>query len=180
MTRQLPRAGFTLLEVMLVMAILIIFAAVAAPTIFSVTRDTEIKAAADTIKARANDARAAAVGENRTYRLGLSGDGTQIRVAPDDAAFDTMGLNGDSTVEGPTVIVDRFGKDVTATVIPDPEFPTITDDAGWIRVATFKSDGTARRDAAIQVNQPSVAPLRVNIRALTGATTIVSRTKGEQ
>lgn len=175
--RPMHRAGFTLLEVMLVMAILIIFAAVAAPTVFSLTRDTKVKAAADTIRARANEARAAAVGENRTYRFSLSSDGTRVRVAPDDTAFDTIDLTDALDADEPTIVEETLPKEVTAQPIADPEQPQVTDDAGWVRVATFKSDGTTQRDSVIEITEAGVAPLWVRIRSLTGATTVGPKPK---
>ena len=137
-----------------------------------------MKAAADAVQARANEARAAAVGENRTYRLAVSSNGTQVRVAPDDSAFDTIDASGATDIDGPTVVIDTLPKDVTATPVADPEEPAVTDDAGWVRVATFKSDGTARRDAVIEITEPGVAPLWVRVRGLTGATTIGPRPQG--
>lgn len=164
------RAGFTLVEVLLVMAILIIVGAILAPSFMAMSGDTKVKAAGDAIRARATEARGAAIGENRAYKLAISSDGLRIRVAPDDMGF---GFGADEDSDGPLVVEDDLPKGVIATPLFDAEAPVAADDAGWVRVATFNPDGTCRDDlAVIEVREQGVAAVWVRIRGLTGGATV--------
>ena len=171
------RAGFTLVEVMAVMAVLVILAAVLGPTLTGMNRGTRVKAAADTIRARANDARAAAVGGNKTYRLALSSDNSQLRIAPDDEAFDTQATTDDDA-EKPIVAVEAFPPGVAVRLIPTGSLAPVADSAGWVRAATFLADGTCREDQVVlEVRELGVTPYWVRIRGLTGGTSIAPAPK---
>ncbi len=173
-TRAHRRSGFTLVEIMAVMAVLIILAAFLGPTLNGMNRGTRVKAAADTIRARANDARAAAVGGNKTYRLALSGNNAQMRIAPDDEAFDTQATTDDDDGDKPIVAVEEFPPGVTVRLIPtgaQASVAPVADAAGWVRAATFLPDGTCREDQVIlEVRELGVTPIWVRIRGLTGGT----------
>ena len=172
-TRKCPRsrAGYTLMEVLVVLAILIILAAILAPTFNSFSRDTKVKAATDTIMARIADARASAIERGLPYRLALSEDGMHIRIAPDDQAYANHTVMSDDE-DNPLVAEADFPKDVTVQQIMDDEFQAVTDQAGWTRVATFLPDGTCREDLAVlQVREPGVYTILIRIRGLTGAAT---------
>ncbi len=172
-TRKRPtlRAGYTLMEVLVVLAILIVLGAVLAPTFNSFSRDTKVKAATDTIMARIADARASAIERGLPYRLALSEDGLHIRIAPDDQAYANHTVTSDEE-DNPLVAEADFPKDVTVQHLMDEESQAVTDQAGWVRVATFLPDGTCREDlAVIQVREPGVYPILIRIRGLTGAAT---------
>ena len=172
-TRKSPRsrAGYTLMEVLVVLAILIILGALLAPTFNSFSRDTKVKAATDTIMARIADARASAIERGLPYRLALSEDGLHLRIAPDDQAYANHTVTSDED-DNPLVAEADFPKDVTVQHLMDEESQAVTDQAGWVRVATFLPDGTCREDlAVIQVREPGVYPILIRIRGLTGAAT---------
>ena len=172
-TRKSPRsrAGYTLMEVLVVLAILIVLGAVLAPTFNSFSRDTKVKAATDTIMARIADARASAIERGLPYRLALSGDGMHLRIAPDDQAYANHTVTSDED-DNPLVAEADFPKDVTVQHLMDEESQAVTDQAGWVRVATFLPDGTCREDLAVlQVREPGVYPSLIRIRGLTGAAT---------
>ena len=71
MTRRNRRPGFTLIEVLLVMAIILIMAAVAFPTLSAMWGDVRAKAAADQVRAAWTEARARAIEDNRAYRFAV-------------------------------------------------------------------------------------------------------------
>ena len=172
-TRKIPRsrAGYTLMEVLVVLAILIVLGAVLAPTFNSFSRDTKVKAATDTVMARIADARASAIERGLPYRLALSEDGLHIRIAPDDQAYANQTVTTDDD-DHPLVAETDFPKDVKVQHLMDDDFQEVKDQAGWIRVATFLPDGTCREDlAVIQVREPGVYPILIRIRGLTGAAT---------
>ena len=93
------------------------------------------------------------------YRLAISTDGARVRIAPDDQAFDTQAISPDDDVDGPVVAEDGAAEaGVTARPLFDAGRQGVTDDAGWVRVATFHTDGTCRDDlAVIEVREPGVA-----------------------
>ena len=173
-TRRRPaRPGYTLVEILAVLAVLVILASFLGPTLSGMNRDTRVKAAADTIRARANDARAAAVGGNKTYRLALSSNNLQLRIAPDDAAFDTQATTDGDDAEKPVVAVEAFPPGVTVRQIPTGAQVPVADGSGWVRVATFLPDGTCREDQVVlEVRELGVTPYWVRIRGLTGGTSV--------
>ncbi len=165
------RAGFTLVELLAVMAVLLVLTAILAPGLRLFSRDSKLLAGSDLLRGRIADARGEAMEHGRPYRLALSQDGLKVRVAPDDQNFDTATLTTDEA--SPKVSEDDFPKDVTATSEPPDGSPPTVDADGWTRVATFQPDGTCREDAVvIRVSQPNMYPVLIRIRGLTGAATV--------
>src|SRR4051812_631594 len=77
------RPGYTLVELIVVMAILLVLGAMLAPTLRATSRDTNVKAGADIVRGRMEEARANAIEDSRPYRFSVSVDGTRVRVSPD-------------------------------------------------------------------------------------------------
>ena len=84
--RRQARAGYTILELMVVIVIILILAALVAPSLLGFWGNNRTKAAADIVSARLADARGAAISHGIPYRVAASPDGTQVRVGPDEAA----------------------------------------------------------------------------------------------
>ncbi|OWK45665.1 pilus assembly FimT family protein [Fimbriiglobus ruber] len=163
------RRGYTLVELLAVMAISIILGAVSLPTLRAYTRDSKVKAGADTFRARIADARSAAVGQGRAYRVALSPDGSQVKVEPDD--LDTVGTTPVDTndADTPVIIEEGMPEHVTVEPVVDDGTQQVTDQSGWVRVATFLPDGTCREDHAIvRIREPGQSPIAIRIRGLTG------------
>ena len=87
MTTRPPRRGFTLVEVIVVMAILILLAIIVLPSLGAFRGDTRSRAAGDVIRGELAVARARAKDEGKPYRVALSPDGRRLRRAPDAADF---------------------------------------------------------------------------------------------
>ena len=176
--RKTRRAGYSLLEVLLVLAILIALGGILAPMMTTFSRDTKVKAASDAIMGRIADARASAIERGMPYRLAISEDGQHVRIAPDDQSFASQAATTDED-EGPLVAEEMLPTDVLVSqVLDDSSTPTVTDQAGWHRIATFLPDGTCREDlATIQVKEPGVYPILIRIRGLTGSATLTSGTQ---
>jgi len=168
------RSGASLLEVLIVMAIIVAFGAIALPQLRDFNGDSRIKAAADTVKGRIANARAASLESGRPYRLALNPEGNRFRIAPDELAFQNVAAN-DEDEEADSILVGETNlpKDVTAEIVTADGSTGAVDDNGWTRVATFRPDGTCREDSVtIRLTEPGTLPILIQIRGLTGAATI--------
>jgi prepilin-type N-terminal cleavage/methylation domain-containing protein len=173
MPRKSPclHPGFTLIEVMIVMAILLILGAMVVPTLMSTERDLPIKSAGDTMRARLNDARSLAIEHGQTIRFSLSPDGKKVRFAVD--ADQNSASDSDLTSEY------SMPRSVTARIINDESGEATLDSAGWTRVATFQPDGTCRETVVeVELNQPNCYALIVRLRGLTGNVQVIKRARG--
>lgn len=173
--RAAARSGYTILEVLVVMAALVILGAFAIPTLFGMRGDTRAKAGADMIRTRMNEARAKAMEDGTPYRFAVSSDLKRLRLAPD--TFESTGVaptTGDDSANGPYIREDDLPESVLAEVMLDANEQSTQDTAGWIRVATFLSDGTCKEDTVeVEVREPGTIPFVVRLRGLTGSVAIV-------
>jgi prepilin-type N-terminal cleavage/methylation domain-containing protein len=161
------RSGFSLIEVLCVVAVLTTLAALIAPNVMGTKRDSRVRAGADTLRGRIADARGQAMEDGRAYRLAVSQDGKRVRVAPDNSGFAAM------DDELPYVYEEELPPDVVAELLSGDGQPLEVDEAGWVRVATFLPDGTCREDLAqVRLREPGVYTLVVRVRGLTGASSV--------
>jgi len=92
---------------------------------------------------------------------------------------DAMSVAATEDSDEPTVIESELPKDVTIVRDEDALGPATTDDAGWIKVATFLPNGTCKEDSALlEVREPGSKPLLVRIRGLTATATISTGSLG--
>jgi prepilin-type N-terminal cleavage/methylation domain-containing protein len=177
--RRRHRPGYTLMELLAVIAILTALGGVLVPTLSGLGGDTKVKAGADAVRARMSEARAAAIEQGRAYRVAVSQDGTKLRVAPDELEFAGFEpLDGEGA--GPVIAEDELPTPVTAVPVLDEGAQAVVDEAGWIRVVTFLPDGTCREaSAAVEVKEPGVHSMLVRVRGLTGSATVTSVPAGE-
>ena len=167
------RRGFTLLEITLVMAVMVLLAAMALPSIEAMYGDARIGAAADQIRGRWADARAKAIDEGRPYRFATQPDG-QYKIAPDTTEF--WGDSGDNTAS------DNNDSDSPPLILEEslPEgFKFAADsnnsnsgDGPWQSAIKFLPDGTASADTTITISAEGYRSMQLHVRALTGAITM--------
>jgi prepilin-type N-terminal cleavage/methylation domain-containing protein len=176
MTARTARSGYTLFELVVVMAILLLLAAVILPSVGAFRGDTRQRAGADTIRGEMAVARARAMEENRPYRVAISQDGKRIRRAPDGADF--AQVSGFSRADGSAAAVDYPFEHVTAEVRAEQDLPPEAVD-GWVTIATVQPDGTCREDTALVViTEPDNGSLKVRVRGLTAASRVVPNSGG--
>src|SRR5262249_44377706 len=159
------RAGFTLLELTLVLALIAILAALSVPALEGMWGDTKVKAAGDAFRAALVDARSHAIDEGQPYSVAMIPGTGRFRSAPAAAAF----WNGAS---------DPGAGSSLPFTIEEGELPGdikfATEDGsdsggGWVTQATFYPDGTAADDVRVVFNPANGGrSLVLTVRALTG------------
>jgi prepilin-type N-terminal cleavage/methylation domain-containing protein len=177
MTCRNRRPGFTLIEVMLVMVIILILAAVAYPTLSAMYGDVRVKAAADQVRAAWTEARARAIEDNRAYRFSVEPGTGRFRVAPDDPEFWDGSNGGGSTDENapPPHIEEGTLPNSISFEVPN-DLPS---DGTWTTVAVFKTDGSCDADIEIILKEDDDStPLVVRVRAMTGAISVRKKSEG--
>jgi len=167
--KRTRRPGFTLFELLLVMAIIVIMLAVAYPTMMAWYGDSRVKSAADDIRGAWAEARAHAIDEGVNYRFAVNWDNGRFKVAPDD----TDHWNGDdsqdideTTGTGALALRKTLPKGILFT--PAPDFNGTPDGSGWTTLINFLPDGTCRENAAIHLNADGVQAITLRMRGLTG------------
>jgi Tfp pilus assembly protein FimT len=156
------------LETICVLAIMVIVAAMAYPSIEAMYGNAKLDAAADQIRARWAEARAHAIEEAQPYRFAVRPNEPKFRVAPDASQYwtgDLPNTPADSDSETPPLVAeDRLPKGINFEVGNGAE-------GEWAGVLTFLPDGTCKEDVEITLVLPGYKPLQLKMRALTGAVT---------
>lgn len=176
------RGAFTLLEVMLVMALIAMLASLVVPSIRGFYKGEKLMAATDGVRAAAAQARLHAIDEGIPYRLCVVPGRGNYRAAPDTTESWNQGAPGEEypTVEGvvpndialrvqsqgQTVSVDSEGDSAVSFEVGD-----VPEDA-WSVVAVFRPDGTADRTVEIICSTAHSLPLSITLRGLTGTTSV--------
>ena len=93
------RRAFTLFELLLVLALLVILAGLAIPSIDYMYADSRTMAAVDQVRSKWAAARGHAVGEGRAYRFSIMQNSGAFRVAPDDPAVVTAATSAETLYE---------------------------------------------------------------------------------
>jgi len=191
------RRGFTLLEVALVLAVILVLAAIAVPSLESMYGDVKLTAATDMIRARWADARARAIEEGRSYRFAIMPGQGNFRVAPDTADYWSGGSGGGGDTTQGLVIEEELDEGITFadstpassgmnSAPPNSDMAVALqsqaqnagtgggDSGGWVRVVTFLPDGTTHDDVTITLNASNARPVQLQLRALTGSVTTKS------
>jgi len=181
------RSAYTLFELLLVMAILVVLAAVSYPSLDSMFATHKAAAAADQVRAAWAEARSHAVDEGRAYRFAIVPNKGNFRVAPDGGDF--WSGNGPPVADDPTnapfILEETLPKGVIFTSLESaqsgsgpPSGDTTAlpsgsiDPATWSSVATFLPDGSTLDNVDIVFQTRGARPLGVSLRALTGVVTV--------
>lgn len=169
------RRGFTLFELIVVLALLLLLAAVILPSVGAFRGDSRPRAAADALRGELAAARSRAMEEGRPYRVALSADKTRLRRAPDTADFAQAAAHDGASPSA--AAVDYALEHVTAEVVSETGDGVDTSD-GWATVATVLPDGSCREDTALVViTEPGAGSLRVRVRGLTASSRVVTGAK---
>lgn len=171
------RGGYTLLELLAVLAVILILGLAASLTLEGNYADTRLKAAADLLRARIADARSRALERGQWYRVATSNDGRRLRVAPDTTEFAAYAAD-DPPAFNASVTEDQLDKATLRVVSVDGGNEPVRD-GDWVTIATLKPDGTCKEDQVlVEVQEGNLAPLYVRIRGITGTAAILRNLSG--
>jgi prepilin-type N-terminal cleavage/methylation domain-containing protein len=165
------RQAYTLFELVLVLAILTVVAALAFPSVQAMVGNYRQTAAIDKVRAAWAAARAHAMDEGRAYRFRLLPDQGRYRVAPDgiDAGGDGTPASAAAGPDLPFVLEEDLPKGVQ--VSPTGNTPLNGDAGDPAGEIVFLPDGTTREDAEVSFQAPGCRPAALRLRALTGIVT---------
>src|SRR5579883_1973538 len=176
MIRPTYRRGYTLFELIVVMAILLLLAAIILPSIGAFRGDTRQRAAADVVRGELAIARARAKAENQPYRIAISQDGTRLRRAPDSTNF--AQANADSSSSSSASAIDYPFDHITAAVVTEGNNPPPVANDGWVTLATVQPDGTCLDDGTVvSLTDADGAAMYLHIRGLTASSRVIPNPK---
>jgi prepilin-type N-terminal cleavage/methylation domain-containing protein len=173
------RQALTLFELLLVLAILLILAALAFPSLDSMYGSFKVTAAADQVRSAFAQARDRAINDGVAYRFCVVPGKGNFRIAPDLDDFwkgnDGAAANADPA-NPPLILDDALPKGVRFTTSKgsaDTGSDTIVSPGGvdpstWSSPTVFLPDGTARDDMEYNLSTRGARPIVVHVRGLTG------------
>ncbi len=184
------RRGYTLVEVTLVLALMVIMGAVAYPSIEAMSAGVKVEGASDSVRAAWSEAQAHAVNEGRPYRFAVVPGKGNYRIAPDSDSYFSGSPPARSGPDDQTVVVSGLlpkgmvfpNADGTVPSVGGNEDTQLPEDGigqgQWATVAVFLPDGTAQNgdrtqdDVDVLLQMPGVQSRVVHLRALTGVVTV--------
>jgi prepilin-type N-terminal cleavage/methylation domain-containing protein len=188
------RAGYTLFELILVMAILATLAMLAVPFFDTMSGSMRLTESADQIRAALAQARAHAIAEGRAYRFSYVPGKGNYRVAPDAADFwssggqNNQGMDAGATTAPPYIQDDALPKGVRLAAAEgtpqasnnqnsggsngDSALPVGSVSPGmWVTGSVFQPDGSAQ-DLDMVFSSRGNRPLTLRLRGMTGSVTV--------
>jgi len=179
------RRGYTLFEMVIVCALLLIVAGLSIPSIESMYSDSKMQAAVDQVRGAWAAARSHAISEGQPYRFSESINGSDFRVAPDGSEYWGGGDPPAPTdANNPPMVKEAsLPSHISFTVAAsdpgsaDPSTPSSsapsTSGGAWTTTAVFLPDGTAQQDVEIifRLSEAGATPISLKLRALTGGMT---------
>jgi len=171
--RNTDRVGYTLLELMVVMALIVVITSISVPVISTMLDDARLEGATDMVRAKTAEARAYAMDTGKPWRVAyIPGTGV-IQVAPEDSTdWEQM---DQTVIAKPGLFRDELPKNVylgpnagditSASSSPSPG-------AAWQTIAVYSYDGSAREDSITYFGKYGTPPMAMELRSLTGSVTI--------
>lgn len=182
------RGGYTLLELVLVLALLVVVAALIIPSAESMHGQFRLTQGTDSIRAAWASARAYAMEEGRPYRFAIIPNQGNYRVAPDSPEFWAGGgqPQGPNDSPNPPLVLSkslpkglRFSApDAPAAPVQGTESSLPPDSINpemWSSRTIFLPDGTASEDVEIVFGASGTMGKVMKLRALTGAVSVKTR-----
>jgi prepilin-type N-terminal cleavage/methylation domain-containing protein len=181
------RRGFTLFELVLVLAVLVTLAAIIYPSLEAMYGGYRLVAGVDMVRASWAAARSRAIEEGRPYRFAIIPGEGRFRVAPDGGTYWSDNSPEENSNGPPPLIQEetlpkgiRFASTDSGAATDSGPQQDSANGGPWTSVATFLPDGTAREDVAIEFTQKGGGrPMTLKLRGLTGVVRLETAAKGE-
>ena len=163
------RSAFTLLELLLVVAVLALIMAVALPSLAELYADAQVTAAADHLMARFAEARVHAIEEVRPYRFAVMPGQSGYKLAPDSPEY--WGGTADAS----------SGTDATPALVVEDVMPNNirfnlgagaasgADSGAYVTILTFLETGACDEDKTIRLELEGAQAIEIRVRALSGS-----------
>lgn len=173
------RRGFTLLELVLVLTLLVLLAAISYPSIQAMYADMKLSAGADHLRGRWAICRTQAIEENRPYRFAVQPGTGKYKLAPDSPEFWGGASDQQATDQagGAVVIEDVMPADIVFNLAPGG---ADSDGGGdYVPILLFEPDGSLPEDKYVRITLENARPIELRIRGLTGSVTVRRLAPGE-
>jgi prepilin-type N-terminal cleavage/methylation domain-containing protein len=186
------RNAFTLLEMLLVLAIIVAIAALAAPSLRGIIQSARLRAAADTVRTEWTRAHVKAMKTGRIqvfrYELGgvkyavqpwIAGDDALESSAPATAGFGVADETQDSAnageghelPEGTLFVAGDAAVESRSVAIEQTAMDATQFESEWSRPILFYPDGTTS-DAFVVVANENKVGIKIELRGMTGTATL--------
>jgi Tfp pilus assembly protein FimT len=173
MVRRL-RSAYTLMEIVLVLGVLVIVAALSMPVIDTMQAGPRLTAATDMVRARLSEVQRRAIEERRAYRFAIKDNSSSFKIAPDTTQFWPDSTNQDdgssSSTQTSWVLEDKLPSKV---VFSSSGSNTVggAEGSDWKTVVTFQADGTSIDDADVTMATQGTGPATLHLSGATGVVT---------
>jgi prepilin-type N-terminal cleavage/methylation domain-containing protein len=157
------RVGYTLLELIVVLAIVVMLAGLAYLYLDSLQAGPRLAAAADLLRARLNEARMHALQERLPYRFAVKEGTGCFRIAPDTSDYWEDGAATPAHEEPVWVYEGSLPEQVI--------FAGGDGSSSWRTLVTFQPDGTSTEDVELVLQTRGAPPTTLRLRGATGALT---------
>ena len=167
------RRAYTLMEVILVMALVLVVAGISVPVIQTMMDDARQTAAIDMVRAKTAETRARAMESGVPWRLAYIPNTGVFQLAPDDSTdwesmeqpfMEKEGLYRDTLPKG---IV--FGVNA-GDIIGASEAGAAGSE--WHTIGVYNYEGSAREDSITYFGKAGIPPMAIELRGLTGTPTM--------
>lgn len=176
------RRGYTLLEVVIVCAIMVLLATISYPSLRGMYPYHKLQGGVDSVRAAWAHARSRAIEEGRPYRFSVDDQGSHFRIAPDREDYWSGGTAPEGDPNGQGLILEQ-SLPAGVHMGVNGAAPVLTDDGGstkstgpssgnWVTTAIFLPDGTAKQDVRIVMQIKGTRANQLYLRGLTGTVTV--------
>jgi len=166
------RSGVTLMELLLVMAIVIVVAGIAFVNFDSAYDEVKLNSAADTVRRSWAQARAEAIDAQVAYRFAVMPNTSRFRIAPDLPEYWNQSISeateSSETGQPLQIIEDQLPENIVFDFGGAGSSDPNAAGGDWVPVLAFLPDGRASDDTDVTLRLKNSRPVRVRIRALTG------------
>ena len=181
------RAAYTMMEIAVVVALIVVIGALTIPSIMGMFADARVNGSADIIRARMADARSMAMEQGRPIRFGFVSGSGKFQIAADDSPLwdtvqDSDPVEDDDHVRGELLLDVIFGTDMNSVSGSSSPTPGGAWQLGGVFLpegnarALVNPDGTTVDDVTFYFGKAGLSPMAVQLRGLTGAVRIFDPT----